>query len=437
MSKAPKKKATIQGSDRNATKDRDAIAELAKIVGPTFLSSVDTDLDAYGGLGPAVVVWPASGAEIARLLQVCTENNLAVGISGAKTRSVHWAGDDTRLRVAVDTGRLFDILELDETSLVVHAQAGIKIEQLQKALNQHGLTLGSFSRDIYRSTLGGLLSDPPLVAYSPQTGRFADICVGVSVATPTGAVFQTRVAPRKATGPDLSRLYLGNRGALGVIFAAVLKVERLAETESPSAHLFTSLQGAMQAARKIFEYGIRPARIQIVNGPQAGLELESLGFPHSSFTNKSAAVLLTALGGPELLVTAQQRILEEVATKSDAMQLPQEHADRWWQSEKTQVSAMRPPFGARIRYSQIPALSELLSRRDLRMRVDQLGLHGAILWMGATTETDNFERVLKTLQKIGLTSELANLPPLAEALRQELDPKSVLLSRQWLRRADN
>jgi|GEM_PF-6972701 FAD/FMN-containing dehydrogenase len=422
--------------DRDKDRDRDVLTELGKIVGPTFVSSVDTDLDAYGGLGPAVVAWPASGTEIARLLQVCTDNNYAVGVSGAKTRSVHWGADDSRTRVALDTGRLFDILELDESSLVVHAQAGIKIDQLQQALHRHGLTLGSFSRDIYRSTLGGLLSDPPLIAYSPQAGRFADICVGVSVATPTGAVFQTRVAPRKATGPDLSRLYLGNRGALGVIFAAVLKVSRLPEAEFAAGCVFSSMESALQATRRIFATGIRPARLQVLNGPQAGLELETLGFPHSAFTSNSSGVFLTALSGPESLVQAQRRLVEEEVAAGNAIQLPQEHVDRWWQRERTQTGGMRPPVGIRIRYSQIASLNELLSRRDLRMRAEQFGLHGAILWLGATTETDDFERVLNSLEGVELTSEQANLPPLAEALRKELDPKSVLLSRQWLRRSD-
>ena len=112
--------------------DQETIASrLAEIVGATHVSSAPTDVDAYGGLDPSLVVWPGAASEVARVLRSCTEMGVAVGVSAGGTRATrHWPVHGDRPRIALDTRRMLNILEVDELSLTVHSQCGIELGHL-------------------------------------------------------------------------------------------------------------------------------------------------------------------------------------------------------------------------------------------------------------------------------------------------------------------
>lgn len=409
--------------------DHESIAtRLAEIVGATHVSSAPADVDAYGGLDPVLVVWPGAASEVARVLKTCTELGVAVGVSASGTRATrHWPVQDDRLRIALDTRRMLNILEVDELSLTAHSQCGIQLRHLEEAVNRHGLTLGPFPPAVQRHTLGGILAAPHPIAHSPQAGWLTQACMAVSVAQADGTVIHTRVAPRRATGPDISRIYLGSRGALGVITTAVLRLRRQAEHEAVAAFALPDLPTAIDGARAALARGVRPARLRVLGAEQAARELGQTQPP-------LPAVVLAVLAGPQAMVAVEQRVLEDTLAGHGAAPLPHALGSRWWARSAVYAEALEPqpcPIGVRVRYSRVREALEAAPQRIQREAVltwaEGFSLRGTTLWFALPGATEEPHDLRAALLDAGLDPYRINFPPLLDELRQQLDPAQTLV----------
>ena len=405
-------------------------AKLANIVGATNLSSAPADVTAYGGLAPDLVVWPAAPVEVAAALKTCTELGAALGVAGRGTRVTrHWPVKDERLRVALDTRRMNNILDVDELALTVHAECGIQLTRLEDALRRHELTLGPFPLEILGSTLGGALAAPPPEAHSPRVGWLSEACLGMSVAHADGSTIQTRIAPRRATGPDLCRLYLGSRGGLGVITTATLRVHRVPDEQLALAYRFESLAAAAAAAARALARGVRPARLKVLGAERALAELGEVGGPLDG-------VCLVLLSGAAQLVSEEHQVLDDTLAAAGATELPQSAASRWWQRRTSAEPAeQRARVGVRLAHSRLPealqAAPSHLKQQALALWLDEFTLQGATLWVGARSGAQAEEGVGAALRVAVLDAGLEPLrlsfPPLLEELRARLDPHETLV----------
>jgi FAD/FMN-containing dehydrogenase len=396
-------------------------ARLADIVGATHVSSAPSDIDAYGGLAPEIVVWPGAPAEVAAALKTCTELGAAVGVAGFGTRVTrHWPVKGDRRHVALDTRRMTNILEVDELSLTVFSQCGIQVLHLEEALRRQGLTLGPFPAEIQSSSLGGLLAAPSPIAHSPRVGWLTDACLGLSVAHADGSTIQTRVAPRRATGPDVARLYLGSRGALGVITAATLRVHRLPEEELALAYGLPDLAAAAAGAQRALARGVRPARLMVLDAQRAAEELGQT----------AGVACLVLLAGPAAVVAEEHQLLDDVFSAASATELPHALAARWWTHAATPSTPA--PVGVRLSFSRLPdalrAAPARIKRQPVSRWLGQLNLQGATLWLSAPSLGAGAEAALRAaVLDAGLDPLRPSFPSLMEELRARLDPQETLV----------
>jgi FAD/FMN-containing dehydrogenase len=320
-----------------------------------------------------------------------------------------------------------NILDVDEISLTVLTQTGIMVRHLEEALNRQGLSLGPYPVEIQASTLGGLLAAPPPTAHSPQTGRLADACLALSVAHADGSSIQTRLAPRRATGPDIARLYLGSRGGLGVITTAVMRVHRLPEEVQALAFAFPGLLEAVTGVREIMVRGARPARVRLLGAGQAAEEMGETGVALQ-------AACLVVLAGPPILVHQQHCLVDEVLGRVGGMELSQALASRWWQSRAAapRASTARPSVvGARLPYSRLPealdAVSGVLRRHKATVWLEEFDLQGATVWLASRHAEGKRQALASALLDLGVDPIRPSFPPLMEELRAALDPHGTLV----------
>ena len=408
------------------------ISELATIVGATHISSAPADVKAYGGLEPFVVVWPGSPPEVARVLKACHDEDVVVGIGGPGGKATrHWPVTGERPRVAMDTSRMTNILDLDELALTVHCQCGIQVGHLEDALRRHKLTIGPYPSEIHDSSLGGLLSAPNPHAYSPRTGWFKDAALAVTVASPDGTLIHSRVAPRKATGPDLSRFFIGSRAAFGVITTTTLRVHRLPEAELATGFVLPDVAAALALAREALVVGVRPARLRVLGHARAADELGEPG-------EAAGAAVLTVLEGPRALVTVEHQQLRGLARDLGGEELSSSLADRWRARRATPGQAPRSiSAGSRLPHSRlaevVEAIPSAIKGFPVLVWAEEVSLQGATLWLECKGLSDAENTLRSVLLNAGADPVRFDFPPLMGELTQALDPAGtmVVMEGEW------
>ena len=223
-----------------------------------------------GGLAAAVVS-PGSVDEVRAVLAVCNEATIpvtaAAGRSGVCGASVPVHGG-----VVLDLGSLRGIVGVDPTSMVLDVAAGTFGDVLEDELRAaHGVTLGHWPQSVELSTVGGWLACRSAGQYSTRYGKIEDIVVGLDVVLADGRVVHTGGAPRAAVGPDLTQLFVGSEGTLGVITGARLRLHPVPPAERRAAFGFGSFAAGLDACRRIVQRGATPAVLRLydaVEGPR-------------------------------------------------------------------------------------------------------------------------------------------------------------------------
>jgi len=204
-------------------------------------------------------VKPANVDEIAKLINFASTKGVPLYVRGGGSSvtgsSIPSSG------IVVDTSSLNQVLDLDEANRTVTVQAGAKLKTLEAKLNEKGFTLSQFPQSFEMVTVGGYISTLGTGQYSSLYGGIEDSVLRLEVVLPSGEVIWTRrrSAPRSSVGPDLSRLFLGAEGSLGIISAAELKIRKLPNHLWKAAFSFANFEDAVNASRVLAEQDVKPA----------------------------------------------------------------------------------------------------------------------------------------------------------------------------------
>jgi alkyldihydroxyacetonephosphate synthase len=211
----------------------------------------------------AAVARPASTAEVAAVLTVCNDARIpvtaAAGRSGVCGASVPLHGG-----VILDLTALSGIVDVDTESMVLDVLPGTFGTWLEDTLRaEHGATIGHWPQSIDLSTVGGWLACRGAGQMSTRYGKIEDMVVGLDVALADGSTVSTGGWPRAAVGPDLTQLFVGSEGTLGIITGARLRLHRAPAYDRRAAYAFTSFGDGLDACRRILHRGATPAVVRL------------------------------------------------------------------------------------------------------------------------------------------------------------------------------
>jgi len=328
------------------------LSELADAVGEAYVSTRASDLLVYstdwswmpqmwldrGGepVAPDVIVHPGSPEEISRVLQIANVYRMPVvpwgGGSGTQGGAAPIYGG-----ILLDVKRLDKILEIDEVSLTVRAQAGIVGTELEWALNEKGLTLPHYPASANAATLGGYLAARGSGVISTKYGKAEDLVLSIEAVMPDGTIIRTPPVRSHASGPGLLNFLVGSEGTLGVITEATMQIEHLPETRLFRAVLFDDLSKALEAGRRIMVARLQPIVLRLYDpASTASLIKRVLNL------DLQGAYLILGFDGFAEIAGAQEKRALALCADLGARDLGRESGEHWW---KHRYDFYYPPLG--------------------------------------------------------------------------------------------
>ncbi|MBI5956477.1 MAG: FAD-binding protein [Chloroflexi bacterium] len=301
------------------------IREFTQIVGPQHVLTSPEDLVAYSYDGtfvehrPDVVVSPASTDEVSRVMQVAHREGIPVvprGMgSGLAAASVPFSGG-----LALSTTRMNKILAIDLANMTAHVEAGVVTADLQAEVEAIGLFYPPDPSSIKHSTIGGNVAcnagGPRCLKY----GVTGDYVMGLTVVLADGQVLQTGgKAIKNVTGYNLTRLFVGSEGTLGVVTEVLLKLIPRPKYVRTAMATYPALDDASKTVNSILLAGVLPATMELMDDTTINTIEEYL---HLGLPIEAAAILIIeADGGDEETVAREMETIARMCYESGASEV--------------------------------------------------------------------------------------------------------------------
>jgi alkyldihydroxyacetonephosphate synthase len=316
-------------------------SELEEVVGSAFISVDEADKLVYSTdwswmpqmwldrgqplPTPDFIVHPGTPEEISAVLQIANKYRIPVipfgGGSGTQGGALPLFGG-----IVLDTKRMNSILEIDEISLTVTAQAGIILSQLEWAVNEKGLMLPHYAASSNCATLGGALAPRGTGTISTKYGKAEDMLLSMQVVLPTGEIIRTPRVPQHASGPDWSRLWLGAEGTFGIISEATMQLDYLPQVRLLRALLFESLDEALEAGRRIMTHRLEPFVIRLYDPASTASRVKKI----LGYEFEGAYMVMGFDGDPDLAALQEEKALA-ICEQHHARDLGREPGEAWWE----------------------------------------------------------------------------------------------------------
>ena len=286
-------------------------------------------LDAQVATRASVVVKPHDTAQVQSVLALCNEARIPVTAAAGRS-GVCGASVPVFAGVLLDLTGLTGIVGVDATSLLVDVRAGTFGDVFEDELRaQHRVTCGHWPQSMALSTVGGWVACRGAGQMSTRYGKIEDIVEGLDVVLADGTLLHTGGAPRAAVGPDLTQVFLGSEGTLGVIVGARLRAHRLPPAEVRGAYSFTSFAAGLDVMRRIVQRGATPAVLRLYDAIEAD----------RSYHTGDAHLLLMLDEGDAHVTEATRRIVDEECTAARAALADVGFVEQWL-GHRNDVSAL-------------------------------------------------------------------------------------------------
>ncbi|MGH2376001.1 MAG: FAD-binding oxidoreductase [bacterium] len=312
----------------------DVIAELRTLLGERLSTSAavrehhsrgETYLPPYP---PDAVAFPETTEEVRAIVAACARHGAAIVPFGVGT-SLEGHVAALEGGVCIDLSRMSRVLRVSAEDMDATVEAGVTHRQLNKHLRATGLF---FSVDPGAdATLGGMAATRASGTTAVRYGTMRENVLGLSVVLADGRVIKTGTRARKSSsGYDLTRLFVGSEGTLGVITEVTVRLHGLPEAVSAATCAFASIEGAVNTVITTIQLGIPVARIELLDDVQ----MDAVN-RHSGLTLAVAPTLFLEFhGASERIVSEQAEAVKEIAAQHGGRDFqwalhPDERARLW------------------------------------------------------------------------------------------------------------
>ncbi|KAM0273664.1 hypothetical protein ACHAPA_001237 [Fusarium lateritium] len=321
-----------------------AWADFVKIVGQDNVSTTENDIEHHSTSSwsshqagpddrPFCIVYPVSTEEVSEIMKICHKRKIPVtGYSGGTSLEGHFT--PTRKGISIDFGRMNKIINLHKEDLDVVVQPAMGWEALNDHLGQEGLF---FPPDPGPGAMiGGMIGTGCSGTNAYRYGTMREWVLSLTVVLADGTIIKTRQRPRKSSaGYDLTKLFIGSEGTLGLVTEATLKVTVKPESTSVAVCSFPSIRDAANCVGKVVGQGIPVAAVEILDDNQMKC-INDAGMTSRAW-NEAATLFFKFAGTPAGVkeqIAQVKGLAKQAGSKTFEFAKSQEEQDELWSARK-------------------------------------------------------------------------------------------------------
>ncbi|MCD2316170.1 FAD-binding protein [Sphingomonas sp. IC-11] len=333
----------------------------------------------HEALLPDVVAQPRTAEEVQILMRAATALAVPIVPLGVGTSLEGNAGAVVDA-VSVDLSGMNRVLEVAPEDLLCVVEPGVTREALNEELRATGLF---FPIDPgANATIGGMISTRASGTNAVRYGTMRENVLGLKVVLPDGTMIRTGSRARKsAAGYDLTHLFTGSEGTLGLIVEATVRLHGIPETVLAGSWAFDSLEGAVQTVIETIQSGVPVARMELLD-PVAIRACNA----YAGLTLPEQPTLFVELHGSPRAVQEQCEQLEAIGGSNGAgtlvMSADRDEQRRLWRARHAALPAARALVPDAVTWSTdicVPISSLAEAIRRARAAIDAAGLLAPIL----------------------------------------------------------
>ena len=321
-----------------------AWAEFVAIVGKENISTKESDTEYHSGSEwssyntkpderPFMVVSPSTTEEVSKIVKICHDRRIPItGYSGGTSLEGHFSA--TRGGICIDFNRMDKILKLHKDDLDVVVQPAVGWELLNEELAEDGLF---FPPDPGPGAkIGGMVGTGCSGTNAYRYGTMREWVLSLTVVLADGTIIKTRQRPRKSSaGYDLTKMFIGSEGTLGLVTEATLKVTVKPQSTSVAVASFPTIKDAATCVGHVVGHGVPIAAIEILDDVQMRCINES---GSTSRSWKEVPTLFFKFSGTPSGVKEQISTVQKLAKLSGSKTFDfaknNDEADELWSARK-------------------------------------------------------------------------------------------------------
>ncbi|WP_252607217.1 glycolate oxidase subunit GlcD [Bacillus paralicheniformis] len=290
---------------------------------------------------PDAVIAPRSTEEVSQIVKICNTHRIPIVPRGSGTNLC--AGTcPTEGGIVLLFKHMNRILEIDEKNLTITVQPGVITLDLIHAAEEKGLFYPPDPSSMKISTIGGNINENSGGLRGLKYGVTRDYVMALEIVLANGDIIRTGGKLAKdVAGYDLTRLFVGSEGTLGIITEATLKLIPAPETKKTVLALYQDIDSAAQTVSNIIAHKIIPTTLEFLDQPtiQVIEDFAKIGLPvHAK------AVLLIEQDGTEEAVRRDIAVIEEICKKGNAVSVQtaqtESEAENLREARRTALSAL-------------------------------------------------------------------------------------------------
>ncbi len=323
---------------------------LRELLGREHLSLERSELESHSGNSwssrpmeqtdvPFCIAKPATTKEVSEIMKICNTYRIPVTpYSGGTSLEGQYAA--TRGGVCIDFTRMDKILKLHKTDLDVVVQPAVGWERLNEELAKDNLF---FPPDPGPGAMiGGMVGTGCSGTNAYRYGTMKDWVLSLTVVLADGTIIKTRQRPRKSSaGYDLTRMFIGSEGTLGLVTEATLKVMVKPQQTSVAVCSFPTVRAAAECVFKVVGSGVPVAAVEILDDVQMQC-INDAGSTSREW--KAAPTLFFKFAGTPSSVKEQISQVQSLAKKSNSLSFEFAKSEReqgdLWQARKEALWAV-------------------------------------------------------------------------------------------------